>query len=51
MPTKTVVAIIAIMILDLAALFLGIDGKYLIIGILAISGLGGYPLLRYLKRQ
>lgn len=48
MPNKTIVAIIGITILDSIALLQGIDGKILLVGFIAIAGLGGYPLIQYL---
>ena len=51
LPIKTITAIIAILILDITALIVGIDGKYLLVGILAIAGLGGYPLIQALLKK
>lgn len=45
-PGKTLIAILAIMILEITAMLMGINGRYLVIGILAIAGLGGYPLIQ-----
>lgn len=41
---KTIIAIIAITILEGFALYQGIDGAILGIAIAAVSGLGGYAL-------
>lgn len=51
MPGKTIFAIVAILILDTIALIKGIDGKYLLISIFAIAGLGGYPLLHLFRKR
>lgn len=44
MPTKTIIAIIVIGILEVIALAKGIDGAALAAGVAAIAGLGGYQL-------
>lgn len=42
MPSKTIIAIISIGILEAIALFRGIDGAYLSMAIAAMAGLGGF---------
>ena len=44
MPSKTIVAIVAIATLIGIALFRGIDGAVLASGLSAIAGLGGYAI-------
>lgn len=48
---RGVVAIIAIALLELVALLKGVNGRYLIVGVVAIAGLGGYSLVQYFKRN
>lgn len=49
MPSKTIVAIICITALLIAALLTGTDGALLASGITLIAGLGGYALGKYKK--
>lgn len=50
MPSKTIVAIIAITILLVTALLTGIDGVLLAAGVAALAGLGGYETGKHLKK-
>ncbi|MBA7668300.1 hypothetical protein ES703_76410 [subsurface metagenome] len=46
---KTIVAIICITILSVTAMLLGFDGKLFVVAVLAVAGLGGYPIYQHLK--
>lgn len=46
---KTIVAIIALLILDLYALYQGIDGRALLGTSILIAGLGGFAVIRRVK--
>lgn len=48
---KTIVAIVSILVLDAIALWQGLDGKFFILSVLAIAGLGGYPLVKFLNHK
>jgi len=50
MPSKTIVAIIAVFLLLLTALLKGIDGAALSAGIAVIAGLGGVALGKTLNK-
>ena len=50
MPSKTIVAIIAVFLLLLTALLKGIDGAALSAGIAVIAGLGGYVAGKAIKK-
>jgi len=51
MPNKTIVAIIAITILEGLAIFKGINGAVFGIGIAAIAGLGGFAIGRFKRTK
>lgn len=49
MPSKTIVAIVAILILATTAIIMGVNSGILASSIAAIAGLGGYALGRKTK--
>lgn len=51
MQNKTIIAIIAIVILEAIALFKGINGAVFGVAIAAIAGLGGYEMGVFAKKK
>lgn len=44
MPSKTIVAIVALLIIITIAMFLGVNGAIVSTGVVGIIGLGGYAI-------
>lgn len=49
MPSKTIVAIVCVTAIVITCVICGVDGYLVGIGLMAISGLGGFALGKYRK--